>query len=351
MMGWLIAGVIASAIVSGVGIYVSHKDKENEIAYTKQQDALNLSNQNKNDIASYLSQIESSYSNIDQYLKEIDSIQSIVTSDQEYVGIYEQILNGDRTGSEEARNLAVLENNISIADSNIEAYLKQQQLAETNAQNYLKQASIEKKNAVEAGISSYSDMLKQQSMSNVMASSSGASKSAYSSAALRQENQIMNYIGVDMKFNRDVEGGSFVDNYILLENQILAQINSNNESIRLLGESKQQAEMEKTRAQGDLDTQFEKLESEYNRVTGDNGSIASNQRAIDTYQQSIEMAKANLNLWKTNAIDSLKSYRNNASAAGISESEVNSYINSLKDGYKDKELPDDVKKALDEIFA
>ena len=349
-MGFLAVLAVAGAALGIIGAVSSYNQKQDEIDYQKQQSYLTAAEKNIGDLNSYLGQLEIGY-DLSSYLDDIDSLQSLITSDQEYVSIYENILNGDRTGSEEARNLAVLENNISITDSNIEAYLRQQQLAETNAQNYLKKASLDKKDAVETGVSTYTDMMKQRSISNVMASSSGAIKSSYSSAALRQENEMMNYIGVDMKFNTGVEGGSFVDKYILLENQITAQINANNENIRLLGESKLQAEMEKTRAQGDLDTQLEKLESEYNRVTGDNGSIASNQRAIERQRQNMEIAKSNLNLWKSNAIKSLESYRENAKNAGMSDADIKNELNAIKNKYKDTDVSEELKSMLDEIFA
>ena len=339
---------LALGIINGIS---SYNQKQDEIDYSRQKDSLDAAEKNISELESYIGSIETGYTDLNDYLDEIDSLQSLVTSNQEYVSIYENILAGDRTGSEEARNIATLENNISIATSNIEAYARQKQLAETNAQNYLTQSAIEKKEAIKTGLSTYSDIMKQRSISNVMASSTGTIKGAYSSAALRQQNELMDYIGVDMKFNADGEGGSFVGKYILLQNQINAQINTNNENIRLLGVNKQQAEMEKTKAQGDLDTQMDNLESEYNKITGETGSLRSNQKAIELQRQNYEIAKSNLNLYKSNAINSLKSYRENAKAAGMTDDDIKKELKGLKNKYDGTEVNDELKSILDEIFA
>lgn len=345
-MEWLIVGAIAA--VGAVAAVVSYNQNKDELEYQKKQAALTNATNNNNDLISYLGKIQSGQDDINEYLNNIDSLQSLITSDQEYIEIYEDILAGDRTGSEEARNLATLENNIDIASSNIESYQKQQQLAEKNAQNYLKEASISKKEAVDTGLQSYSELMKQRSLSNLYASASGAIKSSYSSSALKYENQLMEYIGVDMKFNS--EGGSFVDKYILLENQISAQIFSNNEQIRLLSESVDQAEMEKEKAQGDLDTQMEKYESQYDLITGENGSLASNTKAIRRAQLNILLKKANIQMWKKNAITSLKDYRENAKNAGISEADINENISNIKDSYLDADIDEGLKSIIADIF-
>lgn len=345
-MEWLIVGAIAA--VGAVAAVVSYNQNKDELEYQKKQAALTNAANNSDSLISALGQIQQGQDRIDQYLNDIDSLQSLVTSDQEYIGIYEDILAGDRTGSEEARNLATLENNIDIASSNIEAYQKQQQLAEKNAQNYLKEASISKKEAVDTGLQSYSELMKQRSLSNLYASASGAIKSSYSSSALKYENQLMEYIGVDMKFNS--EGGSFVDKYILLENQISAQIFSNNEQIRLLSESVDQAEMKKEKAQGDLDTQMEKYESQYDLITGENGSLASNTKAIRRARLNIALNRAIIQMWKNNAINSLKDYRENAKNAGISEAEINENINGIKNPYLDADIDEEMKSIIEDIF-
>lgn len=350
-MGFLAVLAVAGVALSTIYAISSYNQNQDEIEYSRQQDSLKAAEQNISSLESYIGSIESGYISLDGYLDKIDSLQSLITSDQEYVGIYESILEGDRTGSEEARDIATLENNISIAASKIEAYKRQKQLAETNAKNYLAQSAIEKTEAVNTGLSEYSDMMKQRSMSNVMASSTGAIRGAYSSAALRQQNKLMDYIGVDAKFNTDGEGGSFLSKYILLQNQINAQINANNEDIQLLEVSKQQSEMEKTKAQGDLDTQMENLESKYNKVTGDTGSLKSNQKALEQQRQNLELAKSNIKLYKANAINALKSYRENAKAGGKSNQEIKKELEALNNKYDGAEVNEELKSMLDEIFA
>lgn len=58
-----------------------------------------------------------------------------------------------------------------------------------------------------------------------------------------------------------------------------------------------------------------------------------------------------MNLWKKNAIDSLKSYRDNAKNAGMSDAEINKEIKALKDVYNDTNVSKELKSIIDEIFA
>lgn len=310
---WLGLAFATAIIGIGVGIGSSISNRN----YKKQQLELQEKQAAQDMVTSSKGTLNTSYSTIQSTLEKIDAKQTEI-SDNEYniqvnndwLKMYQDMLNG--TGDEDN----VLQSQYDVLSKNIEL---QQHVADA----YLKSSAIARQQAVDTGYSSYAEMMKQKSMMNVMAGAAGEVQGAYSNAALRQQNQIRQFVGDDLRFNTSgtVEGlgsGSLLQEMAIIDDQISLQIESNN--LNLLA------------AQNNLKQQMYEWGTEAETRTHSNEDMeAANKKNLET----IEIYKATIKEAQETARDALKDFIANAETSGMTATETVEYMDRQEKLFKD----------------
>ena len=402
-MGWLMNKIgleIAKAFV-GAGAAVVSGIQNNE-ALKNQKKA--QAQKEKNDAIGYIgtdaTTLQENLSVIQQYLETISGLESEISANEYNAGVnnewladYQAMLAGtadknnvlnntltelnarvdEATGSltEAQNNLALSNTALDLGNTRLELQTDAKTLAEKVLQQrqnesatYLQTAALQKEASVNQGYTSYAEMMKQKSLANVVAGSSGSVKGAYSSAALVQENNIRKYVGSDLKFNQDgnfdsASSGAFAREFNALTNQINDQISLNNISILSAQADVSSAQYNIDAATADIEQLTAAVTAAENDVTAAENAKASAENAVIAKKQEWETNKESLEnqnadwekanelkkksiteyattvaLLQNNAIAALKDYRKYAKTAGKSDQEIADFEKQYKDAYR-----------------
>ena len=403
-MGWLMNKIgleIAKAFV-GAGAAVVSGIQNNE-ALKNQKKA--QAQKEKNDAIGYIgtdaTTLQENLSVIQQYLETISGLESEISANEYNAGVnnewladYQAMLTGtadrnnvlnntltelnakvdEATGSltEAQNNLALSNTALDLGNTRLELQTDAKTLAEKVLQQrqnesatYLQTAALQKEASVNQGYTSYAEMMKQKSLANVVAGSTGSVKGAYSSAALVQENNIRKYVGSDLKFNQDgnfdsASSGAFAREFNALTNQINDQISLNNISILSAQADVSSAQYNIDAATADIEQLTAAVTAAENDVTAAENAKASAENAVIAKKQEWEINKESLEnqnadwekanelkkksiteyattvaLLQNNAIAALKDYRKYAKTAGKTDQEIADFEKQYKDAYRD----------------
>lgn len=401
-MGWLMNKIgleIAKAFV-GAGAAVVSGIQNNE-ALKNQKKA--QAQKEKNDAIGYIgtdaTTLQENLSVIQQYLETISGLESEISANEYNAGVnnewladYQAMLAGtadrnnvlnntltelnakvdEATGSltEAQNNLALSNTALDLGNTRLELQTDAKTLAEKVLQQrqnesatYLQTAALQKEASVNQGYTSYAEMMKQKSLANVVAGSTGSVKGAYSSAALVQENNIRKYVGSDLKFNQDgsfdsASSGAFAREFNALTNQINDQISLNNISILSAQADVSSAQYNIDAATADIEQLTAAVTAAENDVTAAENAKASAENAVIAKKQEWEINKESLEnqnadwekanelkkksiteyatsvaLLQNNAIAALKDYRKYAKTAGKTNKEIADFEKQYKDAY------------------
>ena len=402
-MGWLMNKIgleIAKAFV-GAGAAVVSGIQNNE-ALKNQKKA--QAQKEKNDAIGYIgtdaTTLQENLSVIQQYLETISGLESEISANEYNAGVnnewladYQAMLAGtadknnvlnntltelnarvdEATGriTEAQNNLALSNTALDLGNTRLELQTDAKTLAEKVLQQrqnesatYLQTAALQKEASVNQGYTSYAEMMKQKSLANVVAGSSGSVKGAYSSAALVQENNIRKYVGSDLKFNQDgnfdsASSGAFAREFNALTNQINDQISLNNISILSAQADVSSAQYNIDAATADIEQLTAAVTAAENDVTAAENAKASAENAVIAKKQEWEINKESLEnqnadwekanelkkksitayatsvaLLQNNAIAALKDYKKYAKTAGKTNKEIADFEKQYKDAYK-----------------
>ena len=402
-MGWLMNKIgleIAKAFV-GAGAAVVSGIQNNE-ALKNQKKA--QAQKEKNDAIGYIgtdaTTLQENLSVIQQYLETISGLESEISANEYNAGVnnewladYQAMLAGtadrnnvlnntltelnakvdEATGSltEAQNNLALSNTALDLGNTRLELQTDAKTLAEKVLQQrqnesatYLQTAALQKEASVNQGYTSYAEMMKQKSLANVVAGSTGSVKGAYSSAALVQENNIRKYVGSDLKFNQDgsfdsASSGAFAREFNALTNQINDQISLNNISILSAQADVSSAQYNIDAATADIEQLTAAVTAAENDVTAAENAKASAENAVIAKKQEWEINKESLEnqnadwekanelkkksiteyatsvaLLQNNAIAALKDYKKYAKTAGKTNKEIADFEKQYKDAYR-----------------
>ena len=402
-MGWLMNKIgleIAKAFV-GAGAAVVSGIQNNE-ALKNQKKA--QAQKEKNDAIGYIgtdaTTLQENLSVIQQYLETISGLESEISANEYNAGVnnewladYQAMLAGtadkdnvlnntltelnakvdEATGNltEAQNNLALSNTALNLGNTRLELQTDAKTLAEKVLQQrqnesatYLQTAALQKEASVNQGYTSYAEMMKQKSLANVVAGSTGSIKGAYSSAALVQENNIRKYVGSDLKFNQDgsfdsASSGAFAREFNALTSQINDQISLNNISILSAQADVSSAQYNIDAANADIEQLTAAVTAAENDVTAAENAKASAENAVIAKKQEWEINKESLEnqnadwekanelkkksiteyatsvaLLQNNAIAALKDYRKYAKTAGKSDQEIADFEKQYKDAYR-----------------
>lgn len=402
-MGWLMNKIgleIAKAFV-GAGAAVVSGIQNNE-ALKNQKKA--QAQKEKNDAIGYIgtdaTTLQENLSVIQQYLETISGLESEISANEYNAGVnnewladYQAMLAGtadrnnvlnntltelnakvdEATGSltEAQNNLALSNTALDLGNTRLELQTDAKTLAEKVLQQrqnesatYLQTAALQKEASVNQGYTSYAEMMKQKSLANVVAGSTGSVKGAYSSAALVQENNIRKYVGSDLKFNQDgsfdsASSGAFAREFNALTSQINDQISLNNISILSAQADVSSAQYNIDAATADIEQLTAAVTAAENDVTAAENAKASAENAVIAKKQEWEINKESLEnqnadwekanelkkksiteyatsvaLLQNNAIAALKDYRKYAKTAGKTNKEIADFEKQYKDAYR-----------------
>ena len=402
-MGWLMNKIgleIAKAFV-GAGAAVVSGIQNNE-ALKNQKKA--QAQKEKNDAIGYIgtdaTTLQENLSVIQQYLETISGLESEISANEYNAGVnnewladYQAMLAGtadknnvlnntltelnarvdEATGrlTEAQNNLALSNTALDLGNTRLELQTDAKTLAEKVLQQrqnesatYLQTAALQKEASVNQGYTSYAEMMKQKSLANVVAGSTGSVKGAYSSAALVQENNIRKYVGSDLKFNQDgsfdsASSGAFAREFNALTSQINDQISLNNISILSAQADVSSAQYNIDAATADIEQLTAAVTAAENDVTAAENAKASAENAVIAKKQEWEINKESLEnqnadwekanelkkksiteyatsvaLLQNNAIAALKDYRKYAKTAGKTNKEIADFEKQYKDAYK-----------------
>ena len=402
-MGWLMNKIgleIAKAVV-GAGAAVVSGIQNNE-ALKNQKKA--QAQKEKNDAIGYIgtdaTTLQENLSVIQQYLEIISGLESEISANEYNAGVnnewladYQAMLAGtadknnvlnntltelnakvdEATGSltEAQNNLALSNTALDLGNTRLELQTDAKNLAERVLQQrqnesatYLQTAALQKEASVNQGYTSYAEMMKQKSLANVVAGSTGSVKGAYSSAALVQENNIRKYVGSDLKFNQDgsfdsASSGAFAREFNALTSQINDQISLNNISILSAQADVSSAQYNIDAATADIEQLTAAVTAAENDVTAAENAKASAENAVIAKKQEWEINKESLEnqnadwekanelkkksiteyatsvaLLQNNAIAALKDYKKYAKTAGKSDQEIADFEKQYKDAYR-----------------
>ena len=402
-MGWLMNKIgleIAKAFV-GAGAAVVSGIQNNE-ALKNQKKA--QAQKEKNDAIGYIgtdaTTLQENLSVIQQYLETISGLESEISANEYNAGVnnewladYQAMLAGtadknnvlnntltelnakvdEATGSltEAQNNLALSNTALDLGNTRLELQTDAKNLAERVLQQrqnesatYLQTAALQKEASVNQGYTSYAEMMKQKSLANVVAGSTGSVKGAYSSAALVQENNIRKYVGSDLKFNQDgnfdsASSGAFAREFNALTNQINDQISLNNISILSAQADVSSAQYNIDAATADIEQLTAAVTAAENDVTAAENAKVSAENAVIAKKQEWEINKESLEnqnadwekanelkkksiteyatsvaLLQNNAIAALKDYKKYAKTAGKSDQEIADFEKQYKDAYR-----------------
>lgn len=398
-MGWLIGIAIAGLLIGGGAAVVSGIQGNEELENQKKAQA----NKEESDAIGFIgtdeTTLQENLSAIQQYLETISGLESEISANEYNAGVnnewladYQAMLAGtadknnvlnntltelnakvdEATGSltEAQNNLALSNTALDLGNTRLELQTDAKNLAERVLQQrqnesatYLQTAALQKEASVNQGYTSYAEMMKQKSLANVVAGSTGSVKGAYSSAALVQENNIRKYVGSDLKFNQDgnfdsASSGAFAREFNALTSQINDQISLNNISILSAQADVSSAQYNIDAATADIEQLTAAVTAAENDVTAAENAKVSAENAVIAKKQEWEINKESLEnqnadwekanelkkksiteyattvaLLQNNAIAALKDYRKYAKTAGKSDQEIADFEKQYKDAY------------------
>ena len=399
-MGWLIGIAIAglvigagAAVVSGIQGNEELENQKKAQAQKEQSDAIGFIGTDETTLQENLSAIQ-------QYLETISGLESEISANEYNAGVnnewladYQAMLAGtadknnvlnntltelnakvdEATGNltEAQNNLALSNTALDLGNTRLELQTDAKTLAEKVLQQrqnesatYLQTAALQKEASVNQGYTSYAEMMKQKSLANVVAGSTGSVKGAYSSAALVQENNIRKYVGSDLKFNQDgnfdsASSGAFAREFNALTSQINDQISLNNISILSAQADVSSAQYNIDAATADIEQLTAAVTAAENDVTAAENAKALAENAVIAKRQEWEINKESLEnqnadwekanelkkksitayatsvaLLQNNAIAALKDYRKYAKTAGKTDKEIADFEKQYKDAYR-----------------
>ena len=402
-MGWLMNKIgleVAKAVVGAGAAIVSGIQNNEALKNQKKAQA----QKEKNDAIGYIgtdaTTLQENLSVIQQYLEIISGLESEISANEYNAGVnnewladYQAMLAGtadknnvlnntltelnakvdEATGSltEAQNNLALSNTALDLGNTRLELQTGAKTLAERVLQQrqnesatYLQTAALQKEASVNQGYTSYAEMMKQKSLANVVAGSTGSVKGAYSSAALVQENNIRKYVGSDLKFNQDgsfdsASSGAFAREFNALTSQINDQISLNNISILSAQADVSSAQYNIDAATADIEQLTAAVTAAENDVTAAENAKASAENAVIAKKQEWEINKESLEnqnadwekanelkkksiteyatsvaLLQNNAIAALKDYKKYAKTAGKSDQEIADFEKQYKDAYR-----------------
>ena len=399
-MGWLIGIAIAGLPIGGGAAVVSGIQGNQELENQKKAQA----NKEESDAIGFIgtdeTTLQENLSAIQQYLETISGLESEISANEYNAGVnnewladYQAMLAGtadknnvlnntltelnakvdEATGSltEAQNNLALSNTALDLGNTRLELQTDAKNLAERVLQQrqnesatYLQTAALQKEASVNQGYTSYAEMMKQKSLANVVAGSTGSVKGAYSSAALVQENNIRKYVGSDLKFNQDgnfdsASSGAFAREFNALTSQINDQISLNNISILSAQADVSSAQYNIDAATADIEQLTAAVTAAENDVTAAENAKASAENAVIAKKQEWEINKESLEnqnadwekanelkkksiteyatsvaLLQNNAIAALKDYKKYAKTAGKSDQEIADFEKQYKDAYR-----------------
>lgn len=399
-MGWLIGIAIAGLFIGGGAAVVSGIQGNKELENQKKAQA----NKEESDAIGFIgtdeTTLQENLSAIQQYLETISGLESEISANEYNAGVnnewladYQAMLAGtadrnnvlnntltelnakvdEATGNltEAQNNLALSNTALDLGNTRLELQTDAKTLAEKVLQQrqnesatYLQTAALQKEASVNQGYTSYAEMMKQKSLANVVAGSTGSVKGAYSSAALVQENNIRKYVGSDLKFNQDgnfdsASSGAFAREFNALTSQINDQISLNNISILSAQADVSSAQYNIDAATADIEQLTAAVTAAENDVTAAENAKASAENAVIAKKQEWETNKESLEnqnadwekanelkkksiteyattvaLLQNNAIAALKDYRKYAKTAGKSDQEIADFEKQYKDAYR-----------------
>lgn len=399
-MGWLIGIAIAGLFIGGGAAVVSGIQGNKELENQKKAQA----NKEESDAIGFIgtdeTTLQENLSAIQQYLETISGLESEISANEYNAGVnnewladYQAMLAGtadkdnvlnntltelnakvdEATGSltEAQNNLALSNTALDLGNTRLELQTDAKNLAEKVLQQrqnesatYLQTSALQKEASVNQGYTSYAEMMKQKSLANVVAGSTGSVKGAYSSAALVQENNIRKYVGSDLKFNQDgnfdsASSGAFAREFNALTSQINDQISLNNISILSAQADVSSAQYNIDAATADIEQLTAAVTAAENDVTAAENAKASAENAVIAKKQEWEINKESLEnqnadwekanelkkksiteyatsvaLLQNNAIAALKDYKKYAKTAGKSDQEIADFEKQYKDAYR-----------------
>ena len=400
-MGWLIGIAIAGLVIGTGAAIVNGIQGNEELENQKKAQA----NKEESDAIGFIgtdeTTLQENLSAIQQYLETISGLESEISANEYNAGVnnewladYQAMLAGtadrnnvlnntltelnakvdEATGSltEAQNNLALSNTALDLGNTRLELQTDAKTLAEKMLQQrqnesatYLQTAALQKEASVNQGYTSYAEMMKQKSLANVVAGSTGSVKGAYSSAALVQENNIRKYVGSDLKFNQDgnfdsASSGAFAREFNALTSQINDQISLNNISILSAQADVSSAQYNIDAATADIEQLTASVTAAENDVTAAENAKASAENAVIAKKQEWETNKESLEnqnadwekanelkkksiteyattvaLLQNNAIAALKDYRKYAKTAGKTDQEIADFEKQYKDAYRD----------------
>lgn len=400
-MGWLIGIAIAGLVIGTGAAIVNGIQGNEELENQKKAQA----NKEESDAIGFIgtdeTTLQENLSAIQQYLETISGLESEISANEYNAGVnnewladYQAMLAGtadrnnvlnntltelnakvdEATGSltEAQNNLALSNTALDLGNTRLELQTDAKTLAEKVLQQrqnesatYLQTAALQKEASVNQGYTSYAEMMKQKSLANVVAGSTGSVKGAYSSAALVQENNIRKYVGSDLKFNQDgnfdsASSGAFAREFNALTSQINDQISLNNISILSAQADVSSAQYNIDAATADIEQLTASVTAAENDVTAAENAKASAENAVIAKKQEWETNKESLEnqnadwekanelkkksiteyattvaLLQNNAIAALKDYRKYAKTAGKTDQEIADFEKQYKDAYRD----------------
>ena len=402
-MGWLMNKIglevakafvgAGAAVVSGIQGNEGLENQKKAQANKEQSDAIGFIGTDETTLQENLSAIQ-------QYLETISGLESEISANEYNAGVnnewladYQAMLAGtadknnvlnntltelnakvdEATGSltEAQNNLALSNTALDLGNTRLELQTDAKNLAERVLQQrqnesatYLQTAALQKEASVNQGYTSYAEMMKQKSLANVVAGSTGSVKGAYSSAALVQENNIRKYVGSDLKFNQDgnfdsASSGAFAREFNALTSQINDQISLNNISILSAQADVSSAQYNIDAATADIEQLTAAVTAAENDVTAAENAKASAENAVIAKKQEWEINKESLEnqnadwekanelkkksitkyatsvaLLQNNAIAALKDYKKYAKTAGKTNKEIADFEKQYKDAYR-----------------
>ena len=399
-MGWLIGIAIAGLVIGAGAAVVSGIQGNEELENQKKAQA----NKEQSDAIGFIgtdeTTLQENLSAIQQYLETISGLESEISANEYNAGVnnewladYQAMLAGtadknnvlnntltelnakvdEATGNltEAQNNLALSNTALDLGNTRLELQTDAKTLAEKVLQQrqnesatYLQTAALQKEASVNQGYTSYAEMMKQKSLANVVAGSTGSVKGAYSSAALVQENNIRKYVGSDLKFNQDgsfdsASSGAFAREFNALTSQINDQISLNNISILSAQADVSSAQYNIDAATADIEQLTAAVTAAENDVTAAENAKASAENAVIAKKQEWETNKESLEnqnadwekanelkkksiteyatsvaLLQNNAIAALKDYRKYAKTAGKTDQEIADFEKQYKDAYR-----------------
>lgn len=402
-MGWLMNKIgleiaktfvgAGAAVVSGIQNNEALKNQKKAQAQKEKNDAIGY-------IGTDATTLQENLSVIQQYLETISGLESEISANEYNAGVnnewladYQAMLAGtadknnvlnntltelnakvdEATGSltEAQNNLALSNTALDLGNTRLELQTGAKTLAERVLQQrqnesatYLQTAALQKEASVNQGYTSYAEMMKQKSLANVVAGSTGSVKGAYSSAALVQENNIRKYVGSDLKFNQDgsfdsASSGAFAREFNALTSQINDQISLNNISILSAQADVSSAQYNIDAATADIEqltaaitaAENDVIAAENAKALAENAVIAKKQeweinkeslenqnadweKANELKKKSITEYATSVALLQNNAIAALKDYKKYAKTAGKTNKEIADFEKQYKDAYR-----------------